>query len=207
MADINDLLGEAFNDPEMMKQYEAAMKELSKMSPEELEKQMKEVLAQLTDDDMLKEILKQKDQVIANLEATGSVPKDEIARYKTDDQYFEMKMRQSFEEMGKIFSNPDYLKAATEAMNSVADVISDPDKVFEALAKINGQMTDEDIETARLKFVSGEVQRDLFGDAFDTPEMQAILSDPTKWRESVREGYQNLLNAGTQSIPGANDEL
>jgi hypothetical protein len=191
-GDLTQMLGEAFNDPEMMKQYEAAMAELSKMSPDELQKQMADALAQLTDGDMMGEILKNKEEVIANLAATGAVSPEELAKYKADDKYFELKMRESFGEMQEVFSDPEYMKAATEAMNSVADSMAHPEKVFEALAQMNGEMTNEDIEAARVKFIEGDFAENIFGTAFEEPEMKAILNDPTKWRNAVREGYQDL---------------
>jgi hypothetical protein len=194
--DLTQMLGEAFNDPAMLKQYEAAMAELSKMSPDELQKQMAEALAQLTDGDMMKEILANKNEVIANLASTGAVSPEELARYRTDDVYFELKMRESFGEMQQVFSDPEYLKAATEAMNSVADAMANPEKVFEALAKMNGDMSDDDIESARVKFINGEFAEDIFGEAFEEPAMKEVLSDPTKWRNAVRDGYKDLIAAG-----------
>lgn len=205
MNDIYKMMGDAFNDPEMMKQYEQAMEEMAKMSPDELQQQMAQALNELTNDDMLAEILKQKESVIQNLQMTGAVDAEELARYRTDDAYFELKMRESFGEMQQMFNNPDYLKVASEAMGTVADSLQHPEKVFEGVAKMAGSLTDDDIEESRLRFLKGDFASDPFlGKAFDSPEMKEILQDAGKWRNAVKQGYEDVVKAGGSSMK---DEL
>lgn len=199
MAQMEQMLAEAFNDPETLKQYEQAMAELSKMTPEELQAQMAEAMKLLSQGDMLTEVLKNKDDVIKNLEASGAVPPEELVRYKTDDAYFELKMRESFEEMQQVFNNPEYLKYATDAMQNVAELMKNPEGVFKGIAEMLGDMSDDQIEEARLKLLSGGFRDDpLLKDAFNEPEMKEILKDAKKWKEAVKEGYDNILNAGAK---------
>ena len=35
---------------------------------------------------------------------------------------------------------------------------------------------------------------------FATPDMQAILQDPIKWRETVKEGFAGLMGATDDNI-------
>lgn len=205
-GDLLSMLGDLdANDPEMLKQYEAAMAELSKLSPEELQKQMSDALNMMTEGDMVGEILKQKDAILQNLEETGAVPPEELARYKTDDAYFELKMKESFGQMQEVFQNPEYLKMATDAMRNMADVVQNPSQAMEQLSSVLGAFADDDekIEEARLEFLQGGLDNNaLFGDVFKSEEMKEVVNDPAKWRKAVKEGFQQLT-AGD----GAKDEL
>ena len=49
------------------------------------------------------------EQVIQSIEESEAVPPEELIRYKTDDGYFEMKMREMCEALQQAFNNPDYL--------------------------------------------------------------------------------------------------
>jgi len=194
LDDMASLLGDAFNDPEMLATYEKAMEELSKMSPEELQAQMSAAMSQLADGSMMDEILKQKDEVIANLEATQAVTPEELARYKTDDAYFELKMRESFGQMQELFNDPQYLKAASDTMTNVASLMNDPSKVFEGIAALSESLTDEDIETARLQLLRGDFADDpMLQKAFETEDMRTVLQDSHQFKVAVKEGYQNML--------------
>ena len=203
MADLSSLLGD---DPEMMKQYEAAMEQLAEMDPEQLQKQMAEAMNMLNDGDMMSEILKQKDEVLLSIEETGGVPPEEIEKMRADDAYFEAKMRESFGQMQEVFNNPEYLKLATDAMAGAADVMKNPEKAFEQLASTLGEIADDDakIEEARLGFLEGDLSDNpLFAEAFKSDELQEVIADPTKWRESVKKGYQDMLGAAA----GVKEEL
>jgi hypothetical protein len=105
LSQLQELWQDAMKDPEAMKQFEQmgdtfkqAMEQMSKMSPEELQKQMQSVLGMLGENDILEGVLKKKDEIIAQLEATHAVPVEELAKYKADPEYFELKMRESFEQ-------------------------------------------------------------------------------------------------------------
>ena len=200
MAQMEQMMAEAFNDPDTMKQYEQAMEQLSKMTPEELQAQMAEAMKMLSQGDMLTEVLKNKEEVIKNLEASGSVTPEELIRYKTDDAYFELKMRESFEEMQQVFSDPEYMKYATDAMQNVAELMKNPESAFAGIAEMMGDMTDDQIEEERLKLLSGEFHEEfpMMKDVFDSPEMKEIVGDAKKWKAAVKEGYENILNTNAK---------
>jgi hypothetical protein len=206
LDELTKLLGDQFKDPEVVKQYEAAMAELSKMSPEQLQEQMAQAMNLMQGGDMVQEILKQKDAVIASLEQTGGVPAEDLARMKRDDAFFELKMRESLDQMQEIFADPEYFKVAAEAMHNVAEVMTNPDKAFESLASLLGEFANDNgkIEEARLEFLEGTYNPTM-GDIFQSEDMQGIILDPVKWRNAVKEGYQAIL-AGNDAI-GGKDEL
>lgn len=208
-GDLQKLLSGAFSDPEMTKQYEAAMEEMAKMSPEELQNQMQDALKLLSGGDMLEQVVKNKDAVIANLEATGAVSVEELAMYRADDDYFAKKMQESFGEMQEIFNDPDYLQHASAAMNNVAEAIKSPDKLLEGIARLSEGMSDEDIEIARLKLLKGELSDDsMFGALFEDEDMKAILHDSEKWRAAVKEGRKQMVDVGgSGSTSKDKDEL
>lgn len=199
LAQMEQMLADTFNNPEVLKQYEQVMEELSKMTPEELQAQMAEAMKMLTQNDMLTEVLENKEAVIKNLETSGAVPPEELERYKTDDAYYELKMRESFAEIQQVVNNPEYLKYVNDAMQNVAELVKNPESVFAGIADMMGDMSDDQIEEARLKLLSGGFSDEpMLKDAFDSPEMKEIVRDPKKWKEAVKEGFNNILNAGAK---------
>lgn len=196
LAQLQDLMADALKDPATMKQFEqmgtqfaSALEQLGKMSPEQLEQQMQAALSMLTEDSMVDTVVQQRDAILAQLEATGSVPADELARFKADPKYFELKMRESFDQMKGILQDPEYLKLATQAMGSVAGGAGGglPILLGDAL---KGLDDDDKIEEARLQLLKGD---NPLAKLFDTPEMKDILHDPKKWKDTVKQGYSDIL--------------
>jgi hypothetical protein len=192
LAKMQELFADALKDPETLKQLEqmgeqftAAMDQLSKMSPEQLEKQMQAALSMLTEPEMVDTVIDQRDAILQQLEAAKTVPAEELARMKADPAYFELKMRESFDQMKDILSDPAYLKLATEAMGSIKGGLKG--LLGDSLASLN---SDEKIEEARLEMLKGD---NPLAKVFESsPEMKAILNDPQKWKETVKEGYNEI---------------
>jgi hypothetical protein len=193
LAKMQEMFADAFKDPETMKQLEqmgeqftAAMDQLSKMSPEELESQMQAALSMLTEPEMVDTVIDHRDTILKQLEMAKTVPPEELDRMKADPAYFELKMRESFDQMKGILSDPSYLKLATDAMGSIKGGLKG--LLGDSLASLS---SDEKIEEARRELLSGDNPLSKMFDA--SPEMKALLNDPQKWKESVREGYNDIL--------------
>ena len=187
-------------------QMQEAMEMLSKMSPEELEKQMADALKMMTDGDMLKSMMEHSDDILATLEQTGAVPPEELAKFKSDPAYFEQKMQESFEQMQGIFNDPEILKAATETMGGLSEIMKNPGLMDDMFKSMMGDFDDDEkIEEARLKILSDpEGAHPMLKEMFQSDEMQELLKDPVKWRESVKEG-QGMLLGGAGGAAGVGE--
>lgn len=195
LAKMQEMMAEAMNDPETMKAFEemgdqfgSAMEGLASMSPEALAQQMEDAMKMLTDDSLVDSILENKAEVLKQIEESGTVPPEELARFKSDPAYFELKMRESFDQMKDIFDDPEMMKSMTDAMSGMQDMMGDPDMMKNMLGDFT---SDEKIEEARLELLSGD--NPTLTAMFDTPEMQGILKDPKKFRDTVKEGQQGMM--------------
>jgi uncharacterized membrane-anchored protein YjiN (DUF445 family) len=190
-GDAMNLWGDRMNE---------AMEELSKMSPEQLQLQMQEALALLTKDDMVDAVVQQKEQILKTLEDSKLVTADELAKYKENPKYFELKMRESFDQMKDIFNNPEIMKAALDGMTKFQQAMADPGKFYSELAKAlqSDFASDEKIEEARLQLIANPevAENPLLSAVFQSDEMKDLLQDPVKWRASVKEGQDMLLHQG-----------
>lgn len=199
-------------DPSYMEQFGAmgsqmaeAMEQMMKLSPEEMAKQMEEAMKVMTDQDMVENVVNQRDEVLKSLEESGMVPPEELAKFKSDPNYFEQKMRESFQQMGDLFSDKETITKTAEMMKGMTEMMNDPsamNKLSEALQEHTHD--DKKIEEMRLSLLNGEfdampAMKQMFG----TPEMADILNDPKKFRETVQEGM-NVMNL---DIAAAKDEL
>jgi len=200
-GDMASMMKEAMANPdylaqlgEMGDQFGEALEQMMKLSPEEMQQQMEQAMKMMTDGDVVENILNNKDEVLASLEASGSVPPEELARYKKDPVYFELKMRESFEQMGTLFSDPKYLEQTAEVMK----MMSDPSHMEDIMKKAQSEMmqSDEEIEQTRLDILQGKGELGGMKEMFETPEMQEILKDPVKWKETVKEGMAGMMGGG-----------
>ena len=85
---------------------QGAMEELLNMDSEQLKAQMQEAMEMLTSDDIQKNIMAQKDEVLAMMEAQGTATPEEIAEYRADPQKFEQAMSEAFGQMKTILNDP-----------------------------------------------------------------------------------------------------
>ena len=209
MAELQKMIQESLQDPETQKylqemgtQFGAAMEQLAQMSPEQIQAQMAQALDVLQSGDMLEGLVESRDAVIAQLQATGTIPKEEIDKMKADPQYFELKMRESFDSMKDMFQNPEMLEGMAAAMASMKDLMDSGDDILDEMTKMltSGELQDdEQIEEARLQILRGDFSENpLMKEMFASEEMQELLKDPVKWRESVKEGQANIAEAAKQ---------
>jgi dsDNA-specific endonuclease/ATPase MutS2 len=196
-GDMAALMGDM--DPKMLEemaqlgsQFDEVMKLMAEMSPEELENQMKDAMEMMQSGDMMQNMMQHQDEILKTLEETGQVDADELAKFKADPEYFEQKIKESFEQMGNLFSDPDALKMATDSMAGLQDMYKNPGKMAEMMDELLKDFDDDDkIEEVRqLMLESPEL-----GALGDGDDMKDILNDPKKFRETVQEG-RGLLNKG-----------
>jgi hypothetical protein len=181
-------------------QFGDAIKQMMNMSPEELAEQMQQAMKLMTDSDMIENVINSRDDVLKELEKTGAVPPEELEKYRNDPNYFEQKMREGFEQMGQMFSNPETLKTAAEAMKNMKGLMENPEMAEDLMKDLNSKLNDDaEIEQVRLQLLEGNFESiPGFQDVFDMPEMQEILKDPKKWKETVKEGLGELLGSTTR---------
>lgn len=209
MAKLQEMFAGAFQNPEAMAGFgddmAKAMEDLAKVDPAELQAQMEQAMAAMTSGDMVENIIKQKEDVLANLEETGMVPPEELEKFKNDPAYFESQMRDAFSQMQGMFSNPEVLKMAGETMKGMQEAFSDP-AVADFLKFLEGGMQDDvKIEEMRLELLQNPeiLESPMFKTMFEGDEFLEILQDPKKWRDTVKEGMQMFAGAGAGAVPGA----
>ena len=204
MAELQKMIQESLQDPETQKYLEQmgsqltdAMETLSKMSPEEIHEQMKQAFDVLGNDDMISGLIEQREQVIQNLEGVGIIPPEELARMKADPQYFELKMRESFDQMKDVFNSPDMMKGMAEAMGGMKELMDSGDALLGEMAKLfDAENNDETIEEARLEILRGGFSDNpMFKEFFGGDDVQELLKDPVKWRQAVKDGQEDMKKA------------
>jgi len=209
LAGLESLLGDI--DPKALEEqmaglgdyFDEVMELMGNMSPEELEKQMKDAMEMLSGGDMMEGMMGMQDEIIKTMEESGQVSAEELAKYKADPEYFEQKMKESFGQMQDLFSDPETMKAATDGIKGLTDLYQNPDQMGEMLQTLMGDFgNDEKIEEVRLQLLENpDLGIPGLSEAFNNPEMQELLNDPQKWRESVKEGTSGF-GAGAADATG-----
>jgi type I site-specific restriction endonuclease len=207
-AELQKMMGEI--DPKMLEgladlgpQFDEMMKIMSEMSPEELQKQMADAMEMLAGSDMLAEMFQNQELILQQLEESGAVDKEELDKFKKDPEYFEQKMKEGLDQMKNLFADPEILKAATETMKATTEMYKNPEKMQEVLGAMMGDVDFDDaqIEEVRQLFLkdpnSNALLEAMIGEGGETAkELEDILNDPKKWRESVKEGLGELKGLG-----------
>ena len=185
---------------------QGAMKELLNMDPDQLKAQMEQAMEMLTSADMQQNIVSQKEQVLAMMEAQGTATPEEIAEFRADPAKFEEAMTKAFGQMKEIFSDPQAMDTVVQMMQGFGAIMKDPQA---ALSKLGGVLQealadDDKIEEARLQLLNDPsvAGNNVLSDMFGTEEMQAILNDPVKWRKSVKEGQKMLSEENDGQLSG-----
>jgi hypothetical protein len=185
---------------------QGAMKELLNMDPDQLKAQMEQAMEMLTSADMQQNIVSQKEQVLAMMEAQSTATPEEIAEFRADPAKFEEAMTKAFGQMKEIFSDPQAMDTVVQMMQGFGAIMKDPQA---ALSKLGGVLQealadDDKIEEARLQLLNDPsvAGNNVLSDMFGTEEMQAILNDPVKWRKSVKEGQKMLSEENDGPLSG-----
>ena len=135
---------------------QGAMKELLNMDPDQLKAQMEQAMEMLTSADMQQNIVSQKEEVLAMMEAQGTATPEEIAEFRADPAKFEEAMTKAFGQMKEIFSDPQAMDTVVQMMQGFGAIMKDPQA---ALSKLGGVLQealadDDKIEEARLQLLN-----------------------------------------------------
>mmetsp|Transcript_26841 Transcript_26841/g.60675 ORF Transcript_26841/g.60675 Transcript_26841/m.60675 type:complete len:284 (-) Transcript_26841:50-901(-) len=202
---LQELMMEGMKDPQMQEMFEGmqgAMEELLNMDPDQLKAQMNEAMAMLTSADMQQNILDQKDDVLALMEAQGTATAAEIAEYKANPESFQNAMTEAFGQMKEILNDPSALNAVVETLQGFGNIMKDPDAAMSKLGEVlQDALSDDDkIEEARMQLLSDPsvAGNKAISDMFGSEQMKEILNDPVKWKKSVKEGQKMLTGGGNK---------
>mmetsp|Transcript_1415 Transcript_1415/g.2122 ORF Transcript_1415/g.2122 Transcript_1415/m.2122 type:complete len:298 (+) Transcript_1415:51-944(+) len=197
---LQDLVKEGMKDPQVQEMFsgmQGAMDELLAMDSDQLKAQMEEAMAMLTSSDMQQNLLGQREEVLAMMEAQGTATPEEIAEYRADPAKFEAEMSKAFGQMKEMFSDPEAMNEVVQMMKGFGNVMRDP---AAALSKLGGVLQDaladdDKIEEARLQLLNDPsvAGNEAISEMFGTAEMQGILNDPEKWKKSVKEGQRMMM--------------
>ena len=183
------------------------MDELVNMDSEQLKEQMTEAMGMLTSMDMQQNILDQKEDVLAMMEAQGTATPEEIAEYRADPAKFQEAMTAAFGQMQEIFSDPQAMDTVVQMLQGFGSIMKDP---AAAMSKLGGVLQDaladdDKIEEARLQLLNDPsvAGNKAVSDMFGSEEMKDILNDPEKWKKSVKEGQKMLMGQGGAGDGGA----
>ena len=184
---------------------QGAMDELMKMDPDQLKVQMNEAMSMLTSMDMQKNILEQKDDVLAMMESQGTATAEEIEEYRANPEKFSSAMEDAFGQMQNLLNDPKTLNAVVDMLQGFGKIMSDPEAAMSKLGEVlqDALSNDEKIEEARLQLLNDPsvAGNEALSQMFDSEEMKDILNDPEKWKKSVQEGQKMLT--GKRPDPGA----
>mmetsp|Transcript_33103 Transcript_33103/g.63540 ORF Transcript_33103/g.63540 Transcript_33103/m.63540 type:complete len:301 (-) Transcript_33103:118-1020(-) len=206
---LQDLVKEGMKDPQIQEMFagmQGAMDELLNMDTDQLKAQMEEAMSLLTSMDMQENILSQKEEVLAMMEAQGTASPEEIAEFRANPEKFEAEMTKAFGQMKEMFNDPKAMDTVVQMMKGFGNIMKDP---AAAMSKLGGVLQDaladdEKIEEARLQLLNDPsvAGNKAVSDMFGSEEMQEILNDPVKWKKSVKEGQRMLMGEGDDAQAG-----
>lgn len=207
---LQELMAGAFDkNPDMMKAFEnmgedvmKMVEEMAKMSPEDLQSQMEQAMNMMTSGNMLESLVDKKDEIIANLEATGLVSQEEIAKYRKDPKYFEEQMAGAFDQMKGIFSDPELMKTAAEAMTGIQNAVNDPLlKDLQDILMKSTTPSDLEIEELRLRVIQSKDDT-MVAAMFGTADFAEKIASSKMWKQSVLEGREAIASMGNLGLGG-----
>lgn len=193
MDDLQAMMAKAFDDPETMRALNAmggnmkdAMEQMGNMDPAQLQQQMEEAMKLMSGGDVMDAVIGKKDEVLANLEQTGLVSAEELAKYKSDPAYFEEQMKTAFDQMQGLFSDPEMMKSAGEAMMGMQEAFSDPIVAELQELLMADTVTNLEIETMRLKLLQKPSLME------DSPALAMFggIGDEVKDADKFRKGFE-----------------
>ena len=181
------------------------MNEMANMSADQLQAQMQSAMEMMSSGNILDSVVERKDEVLANLEATGLVSKEEIDKYRADPVYFEQQMKGAFDQMKGVFSDPDLMKNAAEAMTGLQKAAKNP--ILQDLQELlmrKKTPSDLEIEELRLRMLKSKDTADdsvmaiLFGDG----DFAAKITSAKEWKEGVMEGRAAMASMADLGLGG-----
>lgn len=179
-------------------ELEAAMEELRNLTPEKLAAQMQEAMKLLSSEDVMSSLMNNQEELLRSLQ--GMVPSETLEEYRRDPSKLQAGMKEAMEQMQHLFSDPESLKTITDIASQVASIMTQPEKLLEALSSVSSGLykdlqDDQKIEEARLQLLNDPnmAGNPVLAGVYNTPEMKQILNDPVKWRETVKRGQGMLL--------------
>lgn len=200
---LQELVMEGMKDPQIQEMFsgmQGAMDELLNMDTDQLKVQMEQAMSMLTSMDMQENIMGQKEEVLAMMEAQGTATPEEIAEYRANPAKFEAEMSKAFGQMKEMFSDPKAMEQVVQMMKGFGEIMQDP---AAAMSKLGGVLQDaladdDKIEEARLQLLNDPnmAGNKAVSDMFGSEEMKEILNDPAMWRKSVKEGQKMLMGGG-----------
>merc|ERR1719491_167616 len=206
---LSQLVKEGMKDPQLQDMFsgmQGAMDELLNMDSDQLKVQMEEAMSLLTSTDMQQNIIDQKDDVLAMMEAQGTATPDEIAEYRANPEKFQAEMAKAFGQMKEMFNDPEAMDTVVEMMSGFKDIMQDPAAAMSKLGEVlqDALSDDEKIEEARLQLLNDPsvAGNQAVSDMFDSEEMQEILKDPERWKKSVKDGQKMLTGDGMNGKVG-----
>lgn len=117
---IDEITKQMASDPRMQKAMEQQMKQFAKMSPEEMQAQLKDAMDTLANSaSMVDQMIERKDEMLSNMKRSGMVPKELIQKYEKDPAFFEQEIRATFAKgnpMAEMFSSPHEMAEAMKSM-------------------------------------------------------------------------------------------
>jgi len=206
---LQKIVQEGMKDPELQQMFsgmQGAMEELMNMDSEQLKTQMAEAMSMLTSADMQNNLIEQKDDVLAMMEAQGTATPEEIAEFRANPEKFETEMTKAFGQMKEVFQDPKAFESLVEMMAGFKEIMNDPDAAMSKLGEVlqDALADDEKIEEARLQLLNDPsvAGNQAMSDMFDSDEMKDILKDPKKWKKSVKEGQKMLIGDTKNKVGG-----
>jgi len=200
LGELEDMIKELYDDPKAMEELaklgEQGMEDLNKimeqlnsMSPEAMAEEMQKAVKMLEDGSLIDNMMENKEEMLKQMEQAGLIPPEEMAKLKSDPEYFEKAIKESFSKMGEIVSNPEYIKQTTEAIEAMKSIGKDEngEDISALLADLlTGSASEETIEATRQKLLKSNLANDPMMAAI--PGLKEMINDPVKFREEFKAG-------------------
>jgi len=136
----------------------------------------------------------------------GMIDDGLIDEYIANPKKHKREIKKITDEMMAVFNDPEMMKEMIGMLSGMGEMLSDPEKMEAALLEIVSEFenwdadmgSDEKLEAARLEMLNNPdlASNPMLSSVFNTDEMQDILRDPKKWRETIQEGQQQMRRGG-----------
>merc|ERR1712050_570268 len=100
---------------------------------EEMAAQMQEAMNLIGGDDYLEEAMKDPDALIQTLESSGMVTAEQLEEFKNDPEKLKTEMKTAMSQLKSLFNDPETIASAAEIAKGLSSMVSDPEKMEEAM--------------------------------------------------------------------------